>query len=142
MTFSLSCECGKNIAVLATAAGSEVACECGRSQSVPPLSVLRASTGRGEYETSTIDTIHRMISSGELPVGGECAISGMPTSDTAIIRVECERAWVKSSGLDCSDRAMIGFLLFGWIGAIVGWTLGDTIRSARPAYGDAGWPLR
>ncbi len=123
MMYSFPCECGHSITVSATAAGSEVACQCGRSQVVPPLSTLRVMAGRGAYEVGTIDTIRRMIRDGELPGGQICVVSGVPTTDTAILRIQCERVWVTTSRspFDAADRAFIGFLIFGWIGALVGW---------------------
>ena len=50
-------------------AGTEVNCQCGRVVSVPLLSKLRQLSGQEAYETGTIDTINRMIRTGELPWG-------------------------------------------------------------------------
>lgn len=126
----------------ATAAGSEVACQCGRAVDVPPLSQLRVMVGDAAYETSTIGAIHRMIRNDELPAGNACAISGQATDDTAVLRIQCERVWTRGSGLDAEDRALIGFFLLGWIGAILGWTKKDTPRKefGRETYLDV--PLR
>ena len=142
MNFLLPCECGAAIPVSAAAAGSDVTCQCGRRQVVPPLSQLRVMAGHGAYEAGTIDTIRRMIRNGELPSEVFCAVSGVPTNDTAIVRIQCERVWTSGSHLDRADKAIIGLLMFGWIGAIVGWARKDKPRKehGRETYVDV--PLR
>ncbi len=47
MTYSVPCECGKTLAVIATDAGTDMRCECGRLVSVPILSQLRQQSGQG-----------------------------------------------------------------------------------------------
>jgi hypothetical protein len=91
MTYELDCLCGKRVGVLASAAGTEVACECGAVVPVPKLSVLRERSGQGAYESGPIDTIQRMRREGTLPSGDCCAACGRPTNDVIDLRVECER---------------------------------------------------
>jgi len=84
--------------------------------------------GYGEEETAEfdrIDTIEGMIRNGALPHGETCVVSGQPTEDTVILRVQCERAWARGPRLDAFDRTIIGFFLLSWIGAIVGWCRRD-----------------
>ena len=121
MNYIAPCECGRNVTVGATQAGSTVLCECGCSLTVPSLSELRASAGQTTYAVSTLGRIRRMIRDGELPCGDLCTLSGRRTKDTFVLRVECERVWTRGSQSDCMDRAFFGFLFFGWLGAIIGW---------------------
>jgi hypothetical protein len=57
------------------------------------LSKLRELSGKGAYEAGIIDTINRMVGSGELPWGDRCAVSGEPTSDAIDLYVEAERVF-------------------------------------------------
>lgn len=98
MTFSISCDCGNTLEVTATQAGSDILCSCGCPVSVPLLSQLRKSAGQAAYEAGTIDTINRMIRDGELPQGDTCVMSGLPTSDTYGLYVQCESKWIKGPG--------------------------------------------
>jgi hypothetical protein len=98
--------------------------------------------GQAAYEAGTIDTIQRMIRRGELPGKNVCVLSGTPTGNTVVFRIQCERVWTRGSRLDRTDKMLLGFLLFGWIGAIVGWTRKDKPRRefGRETYVDV--PLR
>lgn len=126
MAYSISCDCGNIREVTATQAGTNVSCACGRSVSVPTLSKLRQLAGQGAYEAGTIDTIVRMVRDGELPSGDTCAISGLPTSDSYELYVQCESRWIKGPGTGQYLFAllMIVFLPF-WIIWFVGNTLFD-----------------
>ncbi len=93
--YAVNCPCGKEIPVAASMAGSDIACSCGATVTVPRLSELRQRIGLAAFESGIIDTIHRMIDTGELPCGSECVISGMRTTDVFVVRVECERKWIK-----------------------------------------------
>jgi hypothetical protein len=64
---------------------------------VPRLSELRHAAGQGAFEAGTIDTIHRMISEGELPWGDRCALSEHLTNNSVELTVECEQKWVRGS---------------------------------------------
>ena len=99
MTFELHCKCGRRVGVLASAAGTEVACECGAVVPVPKLSVLRERSGQGAYESGPIDTILRMRGEGALPWGECCAACGRPTSEVIDLRVECERIVAASDNM-------------------------------------------
>ena len=93
MAVPLRCTCGRDLSVELSQAGGEVACECGETIAVPSLSKLRELSGKGAYEAGIIDTINRMIGSGELPWGDRCAVSGEPTSDAIDLYVEAERVF-------------------------------------------------
>jgi hypothetical protein len=53
MTFELEYICGRRVGVLASAAGTEVACECGAVVPVPKLSVLRERSGQGAADNDS-----------------------------------------------------------------------------------------
>jgi hypothetical protein len=91
MPIPLKCSCGREVPVQFSQAGAEIACECGQAIKVPSLSKLRELSGKGAYEAGIIDTINRMVASGELPAGNHCAVSGEPTADAIDLFVEAER---------------------------------------------------
>lgn len=113
--YAIACPCGKEIPVAASMAGSNVSCSCGESVAVPRLSELRQRIGLAAYESGTIDTIHRMIGTGELPCGSECVISGMRTTDVFVVRVECERTWIKSPDNDSLLAALFLLIMPFWL---------------------------
>ena len=98
MKYSFSCECGNDLEVTATQAGTEISCACGNDARVPLLSQLRKLAGQGAYEAGTIETIIRLTRDGELPHGDICVISGLPTSDCYELYVQCESKWMKGIG--------------------------------------------
>jgi hypothetical protein len=85
--FSIDCPCGRAITVAASQAGSTVRCGCGAEVRVPSLGRLRELSGRDRYESGICDTIRRMVQSGELPVGGTCAVSREPTDDVIDLEI-------------------------------------------------------
>ena len=95
MGYSVSCGCGRAIEVRAADAGTDLRCGCGRTVLVPRLSQLRIAAGEKVSELSIFDTIHRLISEGQLPPEKRCVISGFPCDETHRIYIECERVWVK-----------------------------------------------
>jgi hypothetical protein len=93
MSFFLTCSCGQQVAVQASQAGAAVTCGCGNQLQVPRLSKLREMAGKGAYEAGTIDTILRMLRTGELPAGERCAVSGDLTRDCVDLYVQAERLY-------------------------------------------------
>lgn len=89
--YHVDCECQQQIEVHGGQAGSNVTCPCGRELRVPSLSDLRASAGQGRFESGVTSKIERMVSTGELPHGSECVVSGVPTDDYVEIQVLCAR---------------------------------------------------
>ncbi len=67
MSYSTACECGATHAVAATQAGTTLRCACGRSVTVPALSVLRQAAGQTPMPLNTVERIRAMIRDGELP---------------------------------------------------------------------------
>lgn len=141
--YAVDCSCGKEIPVTASMAGSNVACSCGAPVAVPRLSELRQRVGLAAYESGIIDTIHRMVNTGELPYGNECVISGMQTTDAFVLRVECERKWIKGAG---KRRFLFLFLLpllpFWLIWLAVAKTLADEPREELGRDTSVDVPLR
>ena len=121
MSYSVTCPCGKRCDVAATAAGSTIACDCGRPVPVPALSELRLSAGQEAYDRGTAGQIAGMVRRGALPVDELCCISGRSTQDVAVFCIACERVQVRHSGLDLTDRTILGWLVLGWLGIIAGW---------------------
>jgi len=95
MEYSVTCACGKQIAVAAAEAGTEISCSCGLSVPVPRLSQLRRSTGQPAYKATVIEAIDRLIREGELPFGDTCALCGTPTTGVVEVCVVCERPWYR-----------------------------------------------
>ena len=64
-----------------------------------------------------IDTINRMVRDGELPNGDTCVISGLPTSDSYDLYVQCESKWIKGAGRGRNLFAMLMalFVPFGML---------------------------
>jgi hypothetical protein len=111
MQYHVGCRCGKQLAVKSEEAGTTARCECGESVPVPSLSKLRAAVGIGAYESGAIDAIRRMLAEGALPWGETCAVSGRPTADLILVKVQCERLYhVK----DRTRSMMLITLLFGF----------------------------
>ena len=125
VAYSIACPCGNELEVTAAQAGAQIVCACGRPVRVPRLSQLRQMAGRAAYEAGIIDTVHRMIRERELPWGNTCAISGLPTTDTYELYVECDSTWVKTSG---AGRYVFRVLIFFfWPFRIIGLLLGDAL---------------
>jgi hypothetical protein len=79
-------------------------------------------TGRDAYEAGVINTIERLIRTGQLPYGDTCALSGWPTKDIFELLVECERPWVKRVGGTALPLqilvALISPILLFWRGEV------------------------
>jgi hypothetical protein len=76
------------VAVTAAQAGMTARCDCGAEVPVPSLSRLRQLGGQDAYESGPLDTIRRMIQSGELPAGPTCALSRKPTDDVLELEIK------------------------------------------------------
>lgn len=103
VTFS----CGQCLSVGADRAGTSIACDCGASVRVPSLSKLREQTGAAPYESGPLDTIRRMVSSGELPEG-TCAVSGRPTSDVLGLTVVVSDHLEPTQQARARSKALLG----------------------------------
>jgi hypothetical protein len=108
MAISLDCTCGQAVLVELSQAGGETTCRCGQTIRIPSLSKLRELSGKGAYEAGIIDTIQRMVASGELPAGDRCVVSAEPTEDVFEFYVEAER--VAQVGTSVAQAALVSFL--------------------------------
>jgi hypothetical protein len=66
------------------------------------------AAGHDAYETGPVDVIRNMLRRGELPSGGRCACSGVPTDDVLHLYVEAERVY---PGSDERHYAWLGLLV-------------------------------
>lgn len=110
MPYSVTCQCGRVLAVAASQAGSSTECRCGRQLDIPRLSELRSAAGETPIPLNTVERIRAMIRQGELPVGDVCPYSGRPANETVYFDVQCERTWVRRRGPK---------FFFGWIGLLM-----------------------
>lgn len=119
MSYSVSCRCGKDLPVSAVQAGSTIGCACGATVAVPLLSDLRRSAGETAIPLNAIETIQALIRDGELPKGDRCPYSGAAADCTLLVRVQCERSWVRGSEPIGARDAIVYFVFLGWIGALI-----------------------
>jgi hypothetical protein len=100
-------------------AGSTIQCICGASVDVPLLSALRRSAGETAMPLNSIETIQALIRDGELPSGDVCPYSGAAADRTFLVRVQCERSFVRGSDPIDAKGAIFYVVFLGWIGALI-----------------------
>jgi hypothetical protein len=108
--YPVHCACGCTHRVSAGAAGTLIACGCGRQLQVPTLRALRAAAG--EPVASPEIEIRARLQDGQLPEERECVCCGVATDDVRHVGVVCERSEV-SSKTDWNLRLLP--LLAGWL---------------------------
>lgn len=108
MSYFVDCPCGRRIDVVASQAGSSIACSCGAGLDVPTLTQLKRSAG--EDHLSALDRIEQMLREGQLPPSDLCAYSGMPTKEIMFVAIECERAWIRGQE---GDSLKVASMLLG-----------------------------
>jgi hypothetical protein len=111
--FRLRCECGKEHAVPAGAAGSRLDCPCGRKVEVPSLGELRRQSGLPAYQPKAALVIPHMLADKELPTRTHCANCERETDEVAMAGIECERIWRKASD-DGPDKLLSVLVFGGW----------------------------
>ena len=99
MPYTVSCQCGRQLAVSAAEAGSQVACRCGCQVSVPSLGKLARAAGEPLRTLSASEKVRVLVASGELPSGIMCVRCQLPTKEVLECSVECERPYVKKRSL-------------------------------------------
>ncbi|MEO2091050.1 MAG: hypothetical protein ABGY75_16390 [Gemmataceae bacterium] len=92
-TYPVVCECGKTHPVGGGAAGSSLACGCGRTVEVPTLTALKASAG-GEGLAPEME-IEGLLLARKLPLEPDCALCRRPTDDKFHCQVRCEAPTLK-----------------------------------------------
>ncbi len=100
----------------------QITCQCGRMVSVPTLSQLRKQSGQDPYARSSPEIIEGMIVNGEGPHGDLCTICGGQTLDEVLLHIQYESKWVRGTEEDKIPRVLLFWLLFGWIGALIGFS--------------------
>jgi hypothetical protein len=128
MNLSVQCECGKQLPVSATSAGSEASCSCGLRISIPTLSELRRNAGLNPIPLNTVETIQKLIRSNALPNEKTCPISGRIADTVVYFRVECESTWVKGREPLSVKWVVVYVLFFGWLGKLLATIRNDTPR--------------
>ena len=117
MNFSVPCACGQMIQVSEGAAGSQRECVCGLMVRVPALTELRLQAGLPPQPPNPTVVIGLLAEEGKLPTLTNCTSCDAPTSDTAIVTVECEIVSSDAPGDSKQGAtAAIGFLfvIFGY----------------------------
>jgi hypothetical protein len=111
LSYHVVCACGQRTSVSKSAAGGTVSCsQCGKDIEVPTLSQLRMLAGKGAYEAGIADTVRRTVSSGELPKGNLCQLSGRPTENITTVYVQCEEKWKRAKE---SNKSYIPLFVLG-----------------------------
>src|SRR6516165_6631357 len=94
MNLSVSCECGKVVAVTEGDAGGRLACSCGRKVAVPSLRELRRQSGMPQKEPEPDLVVEALLIAGKLPEEQECVLCSEVTSGCVTCFVEIEKAQV------------------------------------------------
>ncbi|MGL6096294.1 MAG: hypothetical protein ACRC7O_10925 [Fimbriiglobus sp.] len=87
--YSVTCECGQTTSVTGTAAGSRIACRCGKSIDVPSLAELKHAAG--ERAGSADFALTGLLLTGRLPLEQHCVLCDHVTDNKATYHVVCER---------------------------------------------------
>ena len=85
MIYAVECECGGRVEVAQGAAGTRVACPCGRDV-VPSLSELRRKTGEPAYGDA-IRAVQVAVREGRLPEDGACPGCGAAKASELVVPV-------------------------------------------------------
>jgi hypothetical protein len=113
--YSVSCPCGKVIEVNESAAGTEVACSCGKRVPVPSLRELRYQHG-AEQAPNPVLQIEYLLAAKKLPAESCCVSCGTETSGVLVVHAHCESIWRK--GGQSTDQMLA---LTAWLGPL--WAL-------------------
>ncbi len=126
---NLRCDCGRSVAARSLDAGSRLPCSCGKLVDVPLLSKLRQLAGKDTYITNPAEAIRKMLQDGASPAGRDCVVCGASSAVPYACCAACESRQLKGgSGREDNDivrplLAVLNWVLFGWVIAIVGHTL-------------------
>jgi hypothetical protein len=116
--YQLGCECGADVTVEETAAGTTVPCRCGRRVAVPSLRELRRRAGMPGAGLSPDLVVETLLLAGKLPEEDHCVLCGVATDATLCCTTECELAFVKT-GQPSPWVYALAFLTFGLLGVAV-----------------------
>ena len=116
MPYTISCQCGRQLTVQATEAGSQKSCGCGRQVSVPSLGKLARAAGEPLPTLSASEKVRVLVAAGELPAGTTCVRCQFPTKEILECSVECERPYIKQRTF---WESVLVYLLFPfWISVV------------------------
>lgn len=107
--YEFECECGRTHEVSAGAAGTTVACDCGRHPEVPGLQDLRRRAGEPAVSPELLIPV--LFEDGRLPPGRRCACCGEVTPHVFNVWVVCERSEVRQGSSFPWPVAFAVFLL-------------------------------
>ena len=110
MAFRVPCECGEQLDVSISDAGTTKSCDCGRAVSIPRLSKLREMAGLAAYEICPADEISRAVADGTWRLSDACSHCGAGTDSVAHLHGICEHAWRESPNASNNERYRLLFL--------------------------------
>lgn len=113
MDFHVRCECGHDVAVSASTAGTTCSCSCGRTVRVPSLSELKRQAGLPAYSPPAVLVIEHMLAEGKLPCTATCAGCDDTTGEVIDAIAECEKVRTSEPNDDLTFFA-IAFVFFGF----------------------------
>jgi hypothetical protein len=96
--FRVDCPCGDHVMVSEGAAGCVLTCSCGKPIQIPSSIQLRLNAGLSPIVPPE-EIVEAMLIRGEVPGHETCAGCGCATSKIIRVTVECERAFVRKSGV-------------------------------------------
>jgi hypothetical protein len=112
MAYTVRCLCGNQLEVTAGQAGTQVACTCGKTVTVPRLSELRSQAGESAGGASPELAILYTYANDNQPVGADrCLNCDTPTTNRLACSIEYERPWLKGERSFISW--LVAFLIFG-----------------------------
>lgn len=114
--YPVPCECGVVHEVAASAAGTSLACVCGKSVRVPSLAKLKASVG--QTAVSADFELARILGTGRLPVEDTCGVCGQKTDNRLQVPVVCEQQELKKEHTvvgSLVSRALVSLLTLGFL---------------------------
>lgn len=136
MSYHVTCGCGRSVPVAAADAGADVPCGCGRVVEVPPLHLLRTSTG--EAGVSPVVSIRALLLAGRLPGTRRCAVCDRETDGLAHAAAQCE--WAVLAGgrptkAEIAGGCLLSSLSCGLGALLFAYLLGRGAREAKQ-YGE------
>ena len=118
MDHHLDCECGDQVAVRESDAGTTALCHCGRTVVIPSLHKLRRRAGVYESSLPPDRVVETLLLAGKLPEEADCVLCGLSTDASICCTTECERSFAQDGQLPWWVY-LLGLLTFGWFGVFV-----------------------
>jgi hypothetical protein len=96
MFYRIPCQCGDDVTVAETLAGTKIPCHCGRMVAIPSLRELRRLSGSHQEEIQPEMEVESLLLANRLPEEDCCILCGAATDHSICCRTECEKAQVKT----------------------------------------------